>query len=99
MGKQKQQVGLEEPEEESIQVSLRRARSEERASIEAKRWKQEKLDRRSMSPEHTSAARQVTRAVGPASLPSPGAGTLRGEATGMRTWRSTGMRPDQGGCG
>ena len=33
------------------QVSLRRERSEEKTSIEAKRWEQEKLDRRSRSPE------------------------------------------------
>ena len=59
MGEQEQQEELEEPEEETIQVSenknvlqvsLRRARSEERASIEAKRCEQESLDRRSRSP-------------------------------------------------
>ena len=60
MGEQEQQEELEEPEEESIQVSenknvpqvsLRRERSEEKTSIEAKRWEQEKLDRRIRSPE------------------------------------------------
>ena len=60
MGEQEQQEELEEPEEESIQVSennnvpqvsLRSERSEEKASIEAKRWEQEKLDRRIRSPE------------------------------------------------
>ena len=60
MGEQEQQEELEEPEEESIQVSennnvpqvsLRRERSKEKASIEAKRWEQEKLDRRIRSPE------------------------------------------------
>ena len=49
MGEQEQQEELEEPEEESIQVSenknvpqvsLRRERSEEKTSIEAKRWEQ-----------------------------------------------------------
>ena len=60
MGEQEQQEELEEPEEESIQVSenknvpqvsLRRERSEEKTSIEAKRWEHEKLDRRIRSPE------------------------------------------------
>ena len=62
MGKQEQDQ--EEPEEESAQVDknkhvpqvlTRRARNEERASMEAKKWEQEKLGRRRRSPEHAAA--------------------------------------------
>ena len=58
--------------------------------MEASRRDQEKLSRRSRSPEHAAVMRPGNRS-------NADAGTVRGEETGKQHWRSTRRRPDQGG--